>query len=185
MVVSVKASKLKIGDMVEVDVGENFDSRDFVQIVDIYPVGESRWHGLVDVVLNEIDDLGEQRIEAFKANEMMKVRKPLSAMTKAEHEKVIKKLSSDLDRITAALSDHEKALLSLKVAKSRTKSHVVKKAYKVKVGDKIDSEEFPTGFKKVVEISHGDEMLFYFSDGDELQVGERSPVLVKTKKVSK
>lgn len=132
-IVKVKASALKVGDMVEVPVGEDFETRGFVKITEIWDVGEARWNGMMDIELNELDDLGEKRLEGFKPNEIMKVRKPLSSMTEAEHKKAIKKLDAEYERIEEAREAHAKALSALKIAQSHTKSHAVKKAYKVKV----------------------------------------------------
>lgn len=183
-IMKVKASKLKAGDMVEVDTGDDFKPRDFVKITYFYPVGKSRWNGMVDIVLDEIDEDGEERIEAFKHDEMMNVRKPLSSMTKAEHKKAIKKLQAKQDEIRQQIDAHEDALIELKRPKPGT--FTVKRADKVKVGDAIDSDEFPAGFRKVWGIggcSSLGEITFYFTDGEVLQLLDGD--FVNVKKVSK
>ena len=166
-ITKIKASKLRLGDMVRSETSGEFNG-----IIEINDDGTFTRY----IVLSN----GHER--DFRMKETVEAIQKVQNMTKADHKKAIKKLANELDRITAALAEHEKALLSLKVAKSRTKIFTVKKAYEVLLGDQIDSEEFPAGFKKVVNMSDDDDDIrFYFSDGNELQVGERDPVLVKTK----
>ena len=188
-IVKVKASALKVGDMVEVDTGEDFNSRGFVEITEIW----EPTYGMIDIELDELDDLGEKRIEAFKPDEIMKVRKPISKLTKAEHKKAIKKLTAKVEALMAEISAHEAELdCGIRIPASM-----------VNTGDRIwhrkqwclvtHAKDYDSGLPNHrcfwldigITLSAENDEFLKVRVYDELQVGERDTVLVKTKKVAK
>lgn len=97
-------------------------------------------------------DLGDGH-EWYGPKEALVVRRPMKSLTKAQLTKAHKAVQKQQNTLACQAGDLQDALAELeRTTKPAKSTYSAVKASAVKVGDMIDSPEFPDGFKKVKSI---------------------------------